>query len=70
LRFHEFFRIEAGSIVEMQALWDIPAVMMQASAWPMTPSLGVEWLVPGPASQDGVASRLITPPKRTQAGSS
>ena len=54
MRYHEFFRIEDDQIVEMQALWDIPQVMMQADAWPMTPSLGVEWLIPGPATQDGI----------------
>ncbi|GIT70283.1 MAG: hypothetical protein Ct9H300mP28_00970 [Pseudomonadota bacterium] len=32
----------------------IPEVMMQAGAWPMAPSLGREWHVPGPATQDGV----------------
>ena len=53
MRFHEFFRIEAGKVVEVQALWDIPEVMMQAGAWPMAPSLGREFLVPGPATQDG-----------------
>ncbi len=53
MRFHEFFRIKAGRIVEVQALWDIPEVMMQAKAWPMAPSLGREWHVPGPATQDG-----------------
>ena len=35
MRYHEFFRIEDGAVVEMQALWDIPEVMMQAGAWPM-----------------------------------
>jgi predicted ester cyclase len=54
MRYHEFFRIQDGQVVEMQALWDIPQVMRQAQAWPMTPSLGVEWLVPGPATQDGI----------------
>ncbi|MEM9775954.1 MAG: ester cyclase [Chloroflexota bacterium] len=55
MRYHEFFRIEDEQIVEMQALWDIPAVMMQANAWPMMPSLGIEWPVcPGPASNDGI----------------
>jgi predicted ester cyclase len=54
MRYHEFFRLEDGRVVEMQALWDIPQVMMQAHTWPMTPSLGVEWLVPGPATQDGI----------------
>lgn len=54
LRFHEFFRLVEGRVVEMQALWDIPELMMQASAWPMGPSLGREWHVPGPATQDGI----------------
>ena len=54
MRFHEFYRIVEGKIVEMQALWDIPDVMMQAGAWPMTPALGREWHVPGPASNDGI----------------
>ena len=54
MRFHEFFRFEAGRVVEIQALWDIPEVMMQAGAWPMAPSLGREWHVPGPATQDGI----------------
>jgi hypothetical protein len=54
MRYHEFFCIIEGKVVEMQALWDIPHVMMQAKAWPMTPSLGVDWLVPGPATQDGI----------------
>jgi len=54
MRYHEFFRIEEEQIVEMQAVWDIPQLMMQAGAWPLSPSLGVEWLVPGPATQDGI----------------
>ncbi len=54
MRFHEFYRVVDGKIVEMQALWDIPEVMMQAGAWPMTPSLGREWHVPAPASNDGI----------------
>jgi predicted ester cyclase len=39
----------------MQALWDIPELMLQAGAWPMAPSLGREWQVPGPATQNGLA---------------
>ena len=54
MRFHEFYRFEEGQIVEVQALWDIPEVMMQAGAWPMAPTLGKEWHVPGPATQDGI----------------
>ena len=56
MRFHEFYRFEDGEVVEIQALWDIPELMMQAGAWPMAPSLGREFCVPGPATQDGVVS--------------
>lgn len=55
MRFHEFFRIENNLVVEIQAIWDIPEVMMQAKAWPMVPSLGREWHVPAPATQDGLS---------------
>lgn len=54
MRFHEYYRFVDGKVVEFQALWDIPEVMMQADAWPMAPSLGREWHVPGPATQDGL----------------
>jgi len=54
MRYHEFFRVDGDKVIEMQALWDIPQVMMQAKAWPMIPSLGVEWIVPSPAKQDGI----------------
>lgn len=56
MRFHEFYRFLDGKVVEMQALWDLPEVMMQAGAWPMAPSLGREWHVPAPASNDGIVS--------------
>ena len=55
IRYHEFFRIEDGRATEMQALWDLPELMMQADAWPLVPSLGREWHVPGPMTQDGLA---------------
>jgi predicted ester cyclase len=54
MRYCEFFRVDDGRIVEMQALWDIPHVMIQTNGWPMAPSLGVDILVPGPATQDGI----------------
>ena len=54
MRFHEFYRFQDGKITEVQALWDIPEVMMQAGAWPMAPSLGREFCIPGPASGDGL----------------
>lgn len=56
MRFHEFYRIVDDKIVEFQAIWDIPELMMQANAWPMVPSLGHEFLVPAPATMDGVSS--------------
>jgi len=54
MRFHEFYRFEEGRVTEVQTLWDIPEVMMQARAWPMAPSLGLEFCIPGPATNDGV----------------
>ena len=54
MRFHEFYRFTDGKVTEYQALWDIPEVMMQAGAWPMVPSLGREFCIPGPASGDGL----------------
>ncbi|GGB61860.1 polyketide cyclase [Roseibium aquae] len=54
MRFHEFYRFVDSQVVEVQAIWDLPEVMMQADAWPMAPSLGREWQVPGPATQDGI----------------
>lgn len=54
LRFHEFFRIEAGQVVEMQAIWDLPELMQQARVWPMAPALGRDLMAPGPASGDGL----------------
>jgi len=57
MRFHEFYRFESGRVVEVQALWDIPELMMQANAWPMTPSLGREWHPPAPATLDGIIGK-------------
>lgn len=54
MRFHEFYRFENAKIVEIQTLWDIPELMMQTNAWPMAPSLGREFCIPGPATQDGL----------------
>ena len=60
MRFHEFYRFESGKVVEIQALWDIPELMMQANAWPMTPSLGREWHPPAPATLDGIVGEMDT----------
>jgi len=56
MRYHEFFRIAGDQVVEMQALWDIPQLMIQADAWPLSPSLGVNWHAPAPATQDGIVT--------------
>lgn len=55
LRYHEFFRFEDGMITEIQALWDVPELMLQSGVWPMGPALGREFFVPGPATQDGLS---------------
>ncbi len=54
MRFHEFYRVKESRVVEMQVLWDIPELMMQAKAWPMAPPLGREGITLGPASADGL----------------
>jgi len=61
MRYHEFFRFEDGVITEMQALWDIPQLMMQANAWPLAPSLAAEWVVPAPATNDGIMLHATDP---------
>lgn len=54
MRFHEFYNVVDGKVVEIQTIWDVPEVMLQAKAWPMAPSLGLEFCIPGPATQDGL----------------
>ena len=54
MRYHEYWRIEDGKVVEVEALWDIPQLMVQAKAWPMASQLGQEWLCPGPADGQGI----------------
>ena len=49
--FTNFTALRMEKVVEMQAIWDIPEVMMQANAWVMAPSLGREWHVPSPTRQ-------------------
>lgn len=54
MRYHEFFRLEEGQIVEMQAIWDLPELMMQAGVWPMAPQMGAFVCTPAPMSGDGL----------------
>jgi predicted ester cyclase len=63
MRYIEFYRYHGDKIVEAKLLWDVPALMMQAGAWPMAPSLGVEINVPGPATQDGIMMKKNDPEK-------
>ncbi|MBY6115349.1 ester cyclase [Mameliella alba] len=67
MRYHEYLRIEDGKIVEMEGLWDIPQVMLQAGVWPMAPQSGVEWMCPGPTNGGGV---LTAPCDETRADAS
>lgn len=53
MRYHEYFCFKDGKIVEMQAIWDIPELMMQAGAWPLAPQLGKFMCTPAPMTQDG-----------------
>jgi predicted ester cyclase len=62
MRYCEFFRIEGEQITALYGLWDIPELMLQARAWPMAPSLGREFHVHGPATQDGI----VAPPHDPQ----
>ncbi len=56
LRYHEYLRVEAGRVVEIEAIWDIPQLMIQAGAWPLAPQDGVEWMCPGPADGGGMSA--------------
>lgn len=57
MRYHEFFRVADGRVAEVQAIWDIPELMMQAGVWPMGRQLGAYLCTPGPAPQDGLVAR-------------
>jgi predicted ester cyclase len=54
-RYHEFYRIADARVVEVQAIWDLPELMMQAGVWPMAPGLGAVMRAYGPMTQDGLA---------------
>jgi predicted ester cyclase len=54
LRAGEFYRIDAGRIVQARIILDLPDLMRQAGRHPFPVSLGLETLFPGPATHDGV----------------
>ncbi len=55
MRFHEFFRFKDGKVVEIQAIWDLPELMMLSNSWPMVPQLGKFICTPSPISGDGLS---------------
>ena len=54
MRYHEFYQLKDGKITSMQAIWDMPELMMQSGAWPMAPQLGKFLCTPAPMSGDGL----------------
>jgi hypothetical protein len=54
LRYGWFDRLEADLVVQSIVILDIPAVMMQADVWPLSPPLGLNMIAPAPATHDGV----------------
>jgi predicted ester cyclase len=55
MRYHEYFRVADGQVVEAQIIWDIPELMMQSGAWPMAPQLGAFLSTPAPMTGDGLS---------------
>jgi predicted ester cyclase len=55
MRYHEYFKVEDGKITEVQAIWDLPELMMLANAWPLAPQLGAYLCTPAPMSGDGLS---------------
>lgn len=54
IRFGEFAAIKDGKVEEIRVILDLIDVMRQAGIRVLAPSLGIEGLVPGPATQDGL----------------
>ncbi len=63
VRFGRFDRFDADRLTETILLLDLPALMMQAGVWPLSPPLGDLLIAPGPATHDGIA-----PPGDQRAG--
>ncbi|MEM1089655.1 MAG: ester cyclase [Pseudomonadota bacterium] len=54
VRFADFNRLEQGKIVETGFFFDLIGVMRQAGLEPLPPQTGVDILVPGPQTHDGL----------------
>jgi len=59
LRLGEFYRVEAGQILEARIIVDLVDLARQAGRRILPIAKGLEHLVPGPMSNDGVLSREI-----------
>jgi predicted ester cyclase len=59
LRFGEYYRVEAGRIVEARVIWDMIDFMRQAGVNPLPQAAGVEIVVPGPRTRDGVRPGVV-----------
>lgn len=59
LRYGEFYRVTGGRIAEVVAIWDLIDLMRQAGVNPLPASAGVELLVPGPRTHDGVRPDVV-----------
>jgi predicted ester cyclase len=56
VRFGRFDRFDGDRLVETILLLDLPALMMQAGVWPLSPPMGDPLIAPSPATHDGVAA--------------
>jgi predicted ester cyclase len=54
LRYGEFYKLDGGRIVDGYVILDVLDLMRQAGVFPWRPGRGVETLVPGPATHDGL----------------
>jgi predicted ester cyclase len=54
LRYGEFHKLVDGRIVQSHVIYDLPDLMRQAGVAPWRPGRGVETLMPGPATRDGI----------------
>jgi predicted ester cyclase len=57
VRFGRFERYVDGKIVQTIVLLDLPALMMQAGVWPLSPPMGPSGMAPSPRAQDGMVAR-------------
>jgi predicted ester cyclase len=62
LRYGEFYRLgDDGRVVEAVAIWDVIGLMIMAGVNPLPRSAGIDLLIPGPRSRDGVRPGIVEP---------